>query len=334
MPLKSGRINELVTSYREAKVLFTAASMDLFSATSGKYTDAGRIAALKGLDPRAATIFLNALVSMGFLKKRAAGYRNSGLAEKFLVPGNRNYVGNNLQYQDIIWNAWSELTQVVKTGEPPEDLTSLLTNKPGFVEGYIRGMDNIAAAPAAEIVRLAGKKPVREMLDVGGGPGTYTAAFLKANPGMRGTILDLPATLKVTRKILKADPRRSRVLLRPGDYHTADYGRGNCDLVLLSHITHDEGPAEILNMLRKSHAALKPGGRVVIHDFMLGHDMTAPKFAAMFSVHMLVYTNKGQVYSESDYTGMLKASGFCNAACFDVCKKLENRSKVIFAERL
>lgn len=49
---------------------------------------------------------------------------------------------------------------------------------------------------------------------------------------------------------------------------------------------------------------------------------------------MLVYTNKGQVYSEGDYTGMMKACGFHNAACFDVCKKLENRSKVIFAERL
>lgn len=333
MPLRSGRINELVTSYREAKVLFTAASMDLFSATSGKHAGAARIASAKGLDPRAATIFLNALVSMGFLKKSAAGYRNSKLAEEFLVPGSRNYVGNNLQYQDIIWNAWSELAGVIKTGEPPEDLTSLLMNRPGFVEGYIRGMDNIAAGPAAEIVRLAGKKPLGEMLDVGGGPGTYTAAFLKANPGMRGTILDLPATLKVTRKILKANPLRGRVRLKPGDYHTADYGCGRHDLVLLSHITHDEGPEEVLNMLRKSHTALKPGGRVVIHDFMLDQDLTAPKFAAMFSVHMLVYTNKGKVYSESEYTGMLKAAGFRNFKCSDVCKKLENRSKVIFAER-
>ncbi|MCX5792461.1 MAG: methyltransferase [Elusimicrobia bacterium] len=330
MPSEIKKISELVSSYREAKVLFTAASMDIFSLTAGKYAGLEKICSLKNLDKRAARILLDALVSAGFLKKRQDKYLNSALADKFLVVGGKEYVGNNLRYQNIIWEAWSGLDKVIKTGRPAESLMDLLANRKDFTEGYIRGMADIARKPAAELADRTETGKISEMLDVGGGPGTYTEAFLKKNPAMTGTILDLPQTLGITRKIFSSSPLKKRVRLMEGNYHKADFGKDKYDLILLSHVTHDEGPAAVGKMLKKAYRALRRGGRVIIHDFMLDPDLTSPRFSALFSVHMLVYTNKGQVYSEKEYAGMLRKAGFKNIKSADICKNMENRSRAVF----
>ena len=327
------RISELVSSYREAKVLFAAAGMDIFSLTTGKYRGSEEICALRKMDKRAGRIFLDALVSAGFLKKRRAKYSNSSLADKFLVPGAKAYVGNNLRYQNIIWEAWSGLDRTLKTGRPPENLMELLEKRKDFTQGYIRGMADIARKPAAELAELVPAVKRGAMLDVGGGPGTYTQAFLKRNPSMTGTILDLPQTLAITRGIFSGGPFEKRVRLVEGDYHKTSFGNENFDLVLLSHVTHDEGRGAVEKMLDKSYNALKGGGRVIIHDFMLDADLTSPRFSALFSVHMLVYTKEGRVYSRDEYTDMLKKAGFRNIKSADICADAENRSKAIFGEK-
>jgi (2Fe-2S) ferredoxin len=88
-----------------------------------------------------------------------------------------------------------------------------------------------------------------------------------------------------------------------------DYGSGY-DLVFLSAICHMLDPDENRALLAKAHRALAPGGRVVIQDFLLDEDKTAPRFAALFALNMLVGTRGGNSYSESEYGGWLRAAGF------------------------
>jgi ubiquinone/menaquinone biosynthesis C-methylase UbiE len=172
------------------------------------------------------------------------------------------------------------------------------------------------------------------MLDVGGGPGTYTAAFLNKEKTLRGTVLDLPGTLKVTRKIFLNHPLSDRVSFQAGDYHKASFGRDKYDLILFSNVTHDEGPKENINLLRKAFLASRKGGQVAIHDFMLNRDMTSPEFSALFSVHMLVYTNKGRVYSSEEYKSWLRTAGFKNLKEWDICPASDNPSRVIVGRKL
>ena len=54
------------------------------------------------------------------------------------------------------------------------------------------------------------------------------------------------------------------------------FGEGY-DLVFVSAICHMLGPEENRDLLRRCHAALRPGGRIVIQDFILEPDKTAPK---------------------------------------------------------
>jgi ubiquinone/menaquinone biosynthesis C-methylase UbiE len=324
-------IGDLVCGYRKAKILFVASSMDLFSLTTGKGATALQISLARKSDPRATEILLDSLAAMGFMIKKSGVYYNSAMADRFLLPGKQEYLGHNLHYQNIIWEAWSKLENVVSKGKTVFPLRKLLSGRKDFLDGYIRGMSDIAAGPAAEIASRLSLAGSARMLDVGGGPGTYTAAFLSKAKNMKGAILDLPETLKVTRSIFKGHPLAGRVSFVEGDYHKAPFGNDLYDVILFSNVTHDEGPEENLGLLRKAYSAMRSGGQVVIHDFMVDREKTSPEFSALFSVHMLVYTNKGRVYSSQEYRTWLSSAGFKRFKESVVCPAADNPSRMITA---
>lgn len=318
-----------IMGYRKAKVLMVAAYLDCFSRLEEPRA-AASLAAELGLDSRAAEILLDALASMGYLVKRRGLYRNGPVASRHLVKGRPGYMGDNLKYQEMIWDAWSDLRRSVKKGGAVRPLEYWLLRHKGFTQEYIGGMDNIARRPAAEIaahLRLDG--PAR-MLDVGAGPGTYSLAFLRRNPEMTAVLLDLPSTLKTTRRFVAAEPELSpRVSLRPGNYRDALFGESEFDLVLLSHITHDESPEVNRRMLAESWRALKPGGRVVVHDFMLEKDRLRPVFGALFSVHMLAYTEAGRTYTADEYASWMREAGFARLTRRAVGGAAKNASRIL-----
>ena len=150
-------------------------------------------------------------------------------------------------------------------------------------------MHRNAAERTPLVVRTVNSQNVPRLLDVGGGSGAYSIAFAQSNADLHAEILDLPAVLGDLRK----DP------LGP------DY-----DLVFLSAICHMLSPAENLDLLQRCHQALAPDGRIVIQDFLLQPDKTAPRFAALFSLNMLVGTPGGASCSEPEYAAWLGEAGF------------------------
>ena len=74
-------------------------------------------------------------------------------------------------------------------------------------------------------------------------------------PDLHATLLDLPDTLEVARELCRDDPAASRLHLRAANYLEDAYGEG-LDLVLLSHVTHDESPQAVRSMLQRAHDAL------------------------------------------------------------------------------
>jgi cyclopropane fatty-acyl-phospholipid synthase-like methyltransferase len=69
-------------------------------------------------------------------------------------------------------------------------------------------------------------------------------------------------------------------------------------------------PAENQDLFRRCFAALEPQGRLVMQDFILEPDKTAPKQAALFALNMLVGTPAGSTYSDEEYTAWLREAGF------------------------
>jgi SAM-dependent methyltransferase len=146
------------------------------------------------------------------------------------------------------------------------------------------------------------------MLDVGSGPGTYPVEFCRRHPHLQVTIFDLPGTLDVTRRHLANSGLEDRIRLVPGDYRRDALPSG-FDVAFLSNIIHAEDEATNRELMRKVHAALAPGGRVLIKDHVTDDSGTSPAAAALFSITMLLFT-RGRDYAYGEIRSWLLDAGF------------------------
>lgn len=302
------RLAEAVLAYRSSKPLLVALHYDLFTWIERGYDTAARLGRRLRLDRRAAGIVLDAVVGLGFLGKRGERYRNTPLAGRFLVSTSPQYRGSVLRCQEQLWSAWSDLKDVVKTGRPRLSLVEWV-HKDVFTEDYIRAMGDVAQEAARD---LAGKLPlggVARTLDVGCGAGAYSAAMVERNPRIEATLLDLPRTLGVTRRLLKPHRHADRFRFRPADFLADGFGREEFDLALISNVMHCESAANNRRLVRKACRALRPGGRLVIHDYIAASSPAAARFAATLAVHLLVFTGRGNVYNLKDYSGWMRLVG-------------------------
>jgi ubiquinone/menaquinone biosynthesis C-methylase UbiE len=178
-----------------------------------------------------------------------------------------------------------------------------------WTSAFIAAMDRNARERAPHVLRAVGSGGIERMLDVGGGSGAYSIAFARANPALQAEILDLPAVCAIARRHIDEAGLTDRIKTREGDLRLGLPGE-EYDLVLVSAICHMLSPEENLELLRKCHGALHPGGRLVVQDFILEEDKTAPKSAALFSLNMLVGTVAGSSYSEGEYADWFGRAGF------------------------
>lgn len=298
-------IFELMRGFMPTRALFTALELDLFTAV-GEGGTAAEIAARVNTNARATEMLLNVLAGLGLLLKTGERFTNAPQPARFLNAASPDNVRPGLMHQVHLWDSWSTLTACVRQGTQVEVAAGERT--PETTRAFIAAMDRTARERATQVVAAAGG-PFTRMLDLGGGSAAYSIAFARAHAELRGEILDQPSVVPLTREYISAAGLQQRITARAGDMLRDDFGTG-FDLVVLSAIAHMFSEAENRALLARIYAALAPGGRLVLQDFLLDEDKTGPLFAALFSLNMLVNTAGGASYSESEYANWLRDAGF------------------------
>ncbi len=298
-------LNDRIRGFQESRAILTALELDVFTAV-GDGSTAEAVAAKLKTHARATEMLLNALASMGLLAKQDGCFRNAPAAARWFCAGSPDYARPALLHIAHLWPRWSTLTDCVRKGTAaprPE------TGGEDWTEAFIAAMHRNAAERAPQVVRAVGAEAVGRMLDVGGGSGAYSIAFAQANPKLHSEILDLAAVVPIAGRHIRAAGVGEQVSVRVGDLRADALGEGY-DLVFISAICHMLGPEENADLLRRSRAALAPGGRIAIQDFILEPDKTAPRWGALFALNMLVGTPSGSSYSEVEYAAWLEGAGF------------------------
>lgn len=310
MSIESFRdLSRLSHGFQMAKAFLTANDLDLFSRL-GEGREASDLAYELGVDARALGLLMNALAAMGLLEKEGEVFRNGPVAAEFLVLG-ENYRGNIFKHIHHCWDAWNGLPEVIREGHPaaPRE-TAILGERQKMNRSFIAGMDDVARDLAPKVVRQLDLGAAKVLLDVGGGPGTYAAAFVEAHPGLEEVrLFDLPGALKVGREKLEARGLLDRVRTVEGDFTLRELGSG-VDVVWASQVFHSQSEEGCRMLIEKAWRALNPGGMLAVHEFLLDEAKASPLHAALFAVHMLVMTPGGRAYSGAEIGGWMAEQGF------------------------
>jgi ubiquinone/menaquinone biosynthesis C-methylase UbiE len=307
------RIFATLNAYQQTAALKTAIELDVFSAIADGATTHTSIAKRCQSSERGIRILCDYLTINGFLIKNGQEYSLADDSAVFLNRRSPAYMGaaaNFLALPEMI-NLYQELTAIVRAGTSLKGEQS--TNEPDsakWVE-FARSMSNLqrmtAVAVAETLGASAGEK--WKVLDVAAGHGMYGVMIAKQNPNAEIFALDWPEVLKVAHENAKAAGVAARHHHLPGSAFEVDFGK-DYDIVLLTGFLHHFDPQTIETVLRKVHAALKPGGRAVTVEFVPNEDRVSPPAPAAFSMIMLGTTRAGDAYTYSEYDKMFRNAGF------------------------
>lgn len=294
---------QLSGGYWSACALHAGVKLNLFS-HAGSVPE---LAQATASDMRGLEMLLNALTALGLMEKVGDRYAPTTFAAEYLSRSSPRYLGYIIMHHHHLMAGWSRLDESVRSGAPIHGRISH-SGDDSERESFEMGMFNLAMQIAPRIVSNVDLQGRRNLLDLGGGPGSYAIQFCQANPQLTATVYDLPATRRFAEKTIASFGLSDRITFREGDFISDDVP-GGFDVAWLSHILHGEGPEGCAVTLGRAAAALEPGGMLMVQEFILDESMAAPLFPALFSLNMLLGTPQGRSYSQRQLEEMMAAAG-------------------------
>ena len=316
-------------AYWSSCVLQAAVQLDVFTALEKGPVEEAALARRLGCDSRAFSMLVTAMAAMGLAERLPAGVAAPDALLRFLSRNSPEYLGHIIKHQANIMPHWARLAEAVRTGRPTAEQSTLFTEDAREREDFLMGMYNIARLQAeriAEALDLSGRE---RLIDVGGGPGTYAVDFCRKNPGLTGTVFDLPTSEPFARKIIRQFNLEDRVGFVGGNYLTDALPKGQ-DVAWLSQVLHGETPKDAALLVKNAAACLRPGGLLGVQEFMLDDSRDGPERPALFNLNMLVQTAGGQAYTQGEIRAMLTAAGAARVRPLDL--DLPGGARVLIGE--
>jgi ubiquinone/menaquinone biosynthesis C-methylase UbiE len=308
---------QLATGFWAAKVLAAAVELDLAGRLAGgRSATPAELAGELGLPPRPAGIFLSACASVGLLEKVGEEYRNSALAERFLVPGAEHYFGGLVTFMDHReYPAWHRLTEALREDRPltwnPATQESLFAAEdPVMMRLFWGAMHSMSTYTATALASAHDFSIYQRLLDVGGGSGAFPIRLCQRYANLTATVFDLPHVRDIAAARIAEAGLDGVIDVVVGDFRSDDPLPSGYDVILLSNILHDWDDGTCRRLLGKCWRALPPGGALVVSELMLNPERTGPADAALMGLNMLVETEGGRNYTETELTSWLTEAGF------------------------
>ncbi|WP_428646045.1 methyltransferase [Roseibium sp.] len=306
-------ISEIAFGFMGSKALFSALHLKLFSVLSESILTPQEVAEKTALDVDRATTLLTALASLGLVRREGAGFTNSPAAEAFLVKGRKYEFGDYLRYQ-IDKQMYPFMTQLndALTDNLKEDQIASYEDwfsDPEEARLYSRSQHAGSLGPGRGLAKLVDLSAARNLLDVGGGTGAFSISLCKAYPELTSTILDFPNVAKVGEEFIAEEGLADRISYRPGNALNDPWPE-SADAVLMSYLFSGVPGTSIPALVRKAFEVLGPGGRFMVHDFMVDENREGPKLAALWQLQHTAFNPEARSITSSYVAGLMEAAGF------------------------
>jgi SAM-dependent methyltransferase len=301
---------QTATGFWASQALLTAVDLKVFTILFGGPKTAAEVAAESGADPAAIESLLDANCALGFLHRSGERYRNDEVSSAFLVEGSPgSYVDLVRFMREPLFGIWQSLRETVHTGRapvPPEQADAV---EVALARGYHNGAYALMMR-VAEILDIEFSSLDR-ILDLGSHTGAGALCLARRYPNFHATIIDRPVFQAVADEFIRGLKLEERVRFEPGDPDQAKPG-ADFDLVLLSASLARRSRATIPGVLSAIRASLKPGGRILVTEFLLEDSKAEPKEAALFRLNVVATYGPSfaGALTRAELTRYLQEAGF------------------------
>ena len=312
-------VTQLMRAYWASCILRAAVKLELFTRLKRANLTSEEIALQIGANDRYMRALLDACVVLELMEKIGSRYRNTDVSETYLVKGETKYMGGNVILYTERMIGMAHLDSAVLNGNIDEwkgkKLNNELMTKEEFVEFWGDYMSDChARAVAGQIDLLLNNTDLtgrKRLLDVAGGPGSYSIALCQKYPDLTAVLFDLKRTIALARPRIESAGLSNRITLLAGDWSTTPFGEGY-DVVLFSGALSQVDMDMYRFLLKKAYASMAPGGLLIIQDVLrLSGNLEKAGFSALYDLWMIAcHTSASGVYSGDEISELLTSVGF------------------------
>lgn len=315
-------------------VVSVADELNLFGAINTNKLNVSQIADRVGVLPRSIELISEILTILGFLNKKNGVYSLSQTSKTYLMPSSQFYWGALLESFRKI-EEHQKILNAIKLGS-----NQLLYENKTFTDMWKEGSLTLEAAsfftkkmhatifaPATIAIEKGVFKSTKNLLDVGGGSGCFSIAFLKRYPKHKATIFELPVVCEIARQYIEEYNLSNKIITHAGNFFNSKMWPTGHDGVLLSQILHDWPEEYCKKILKNSYDSLSDGGTIYIHEMLLD-ERKSPLAVSCFDLLMFI-NHKSQQFTKKKIFELLKLAGFKNCKI----KKTFGYYSVIYAKK-
>lgn len=326
-------VSDIAFGFMGSKALFAALHVDLFSHLSDSPLSLDEAAGATGLAPERARTLLTALTSLGLVSEEEGRFANAPAADAFLVKGARYDFSDYLRHQvdRQMYRLMDQIVPALENRLPPGAIASYRDwfSDPEQARLYSESQHAGSLGPARSLARDLDLTTARRMLDVGGGTGAFSITLCAANPALSATIIDFPNVATVGRERIAEAGLEHRIAYAGEDALDGAWP-GEQDVVLMSYLFSGVPDHAHDGLLANAYGALVPGGRVLVHDFILSEDRQGPRNTALWQLQHTAFTPKARSLDAAWLSAALDRAGFSAIRCREM---IPGMTMLVEAER-
>lgn len=318
--LNPEKIIQVGMGFWASKTLLTATKMGLFTSLAEGPKSLQAIKEEFGFHGRGLSDFLDALLALGFLERKGENdeglYQNTAEGQAFLNKNSPAYLGGMFEYaNDLLYANWTNLEEALKTGKPQggmedsdESVFDYMYAEPNRMRNFLDGMAGFQMGNFMAFAEAFDFSNYQSFCDLGGASGALAAQVARANPSIDCYTFDLANVTAMAKENIRKWELEDRVTAISGDFFKD--ALPPADVYCMGNILHDWGLEDKKALMQRIYDALPEGGAFVAIENIIDPERRSNAFGMLMSLEMLLHTDKGFDYTETEFRRWADEAGF------------------------
>ncbi len=314
-PNPRAQLRELMAGYFLSHAVYVAARLNIATLLADGPKTCAALAAACGAHSDTLYRLLRALASYGvFAEDEQQRFANTPKSEPLRadIPASMRPMALFFGDETMV-TPWHTLLHSVTSGKPAFEHVygmhhfDYMARHADKAKVFDDAMVSLSAAVNAALVKGYDFSPFASIIDIAGGYGSTLCTILRANPGLRGILFDMPHVIEGARAYIATQGLAERCDVVGGDFfQSVPAGAG---AYFMKHIIHDWDDERCVKLLRTCHAAMPARAKLLVCERIVPPG-NAPAYSKVGDLVMLIMTPGGRERTLEQYRTLFEGGGF------------------------